>query len=306
MLSVDSIQEIRAMRQRFEAVIDNTYDGIVAIDEAHRVVWINQAALEMFRHPRDQLLGQPVHCLLPERYSQYHPGYVQSFRDAEVQARPMYARAPVMGMRRDGSEFPCEISIVKVELEAGIEMLAMIRDLSVQSQLRDELERAGARDSLSGLSTRHRFEEWLQDQQARSARSGEGFGLVLFELDRMDQLVEQQGQAALDQWLLRLAEALKVEFRAPDRLARLGDERFALLLPGADGEAALAAAAQVHRRVAETEAELSTGDRVSMTATVGALALGGGGDHLLGRAERALEVLLRRAENCAAPLTLAD
>ncbi|WP_207062936.1 GGDEF domain-containing protein [Motiliproteus sp. SC1-56] len=290
---------------RFETIVNNVDEAVVVINERQEILWVNQALLTMFRYSTADLVGNSLHTLLPSRFCDLHPGYVRSFLDSEIPARPMYARAPVMGARSDGSEFPCEISIAKIPTPEGCEMTALIRDVSERPRLEEELEHLSSQDRLSGLMGRARFLEWLDDQLARHARFDEPFSLLLIELDHLASLAEQQGRAAADALVVALVERIRERYAPPDRLARIRDGRFALILPGAAADRARAEGEALHRLVGNFDLTLAAGEVLGLTATVGVLVVAGPGcrgARLLAGAESALDVVLRREEDCVRDL----
>src|SRR5687768_5738657 len=85
-------------------------DALVAVDPAGRIVFVNDQGERLFGWPRSDLLGQPIERLVPERFSGGHPklraGYL-----TQPTTRPMGAGLKLWARRRDGSEFPAEISL---------------------------------------------------------------------------------------------------------------------------------------------------------------------------------------------------
>jgi PAS domain S-box-containing protein len=82
-----------------------------------------------FGYPREELLGQPVAMLIPERYRPDHSEF-QTLFFAEPQQRPMGEGRDLYGLRKDGSEVPVEIGLIPIETEDGPMVLAAIVDLS--------------------------------------------------------------------------------------------------------------------------------------------------------------------------------
>ncbi|HXH02448.1 MAG TPA: PAS domain S-box protein [Candidatus Competibacteraceae bacterium] len=126
------------MEQRFKELLDALLDAIVVVDAEGRIVLVNARAEALFGYERQELLGQPVEILLPER-----------FRDRHVMQRLSYAEHPrvrlmdsglnLWGRHKDGREFPVAISLNPFELEGQPLILAAIRDVSERMQLQREL-----------------------------------------------------------------------------------------------------------------------------------------------------------------------
>ena len=118
-------------------------DGIVLADESGRVRLVNRQAEAMFGYSREELADQPVEALMPERFRAVHPGHRAHYH-AYPHMRPMGTGLQLFGLRRDGGEFPIEISLSPISVADTPLVLATIRDVTEQRRLeriaREELE----------------------------------------------------------------------------------------------------------------------------------------------------------------------
>jgi hypothetical protein len=124
--------------QEFLAAIP---DAIVAVDQAGTIVQINSQTETLFRYTREELLGQKIEILVPERYRPDHHQFRGQFAQAPT-VRRMGAGLDLFGRRRDGSEFPVEISLSPVSTGNGILVLSAIRDISDRRRIEEDLRRA--------------------------------------------------------------------------------------------------------------------------------------------------------------------
>jgi protein-histidine pros-kinase len=119
----------RAAEARFRGLLEAAPDAMVIVGDRGRIVLVNSQTEAMFGYTRDELLGQPVEILVPEQFRAQHPEHrVGYFRDAVP--RPMGAGLDLFGRRKDGHEFPAEISLSPVDSPDGRLVIAAIRDLS--------------------------------------------------------------------------------------------------------------------------------------------------------------------------------
>jgi PAS domain S-box-containing protein len=120
-------------------------DGIVAIDETQRIVLFNRAAEEIFGYRARHVLGEPVTRLLPERFAEIHWQHVAQFGAAPETSRDMDNRRPVLGRRKDGTEFPAEASISKLVQEGETIFVVTLRDITARQQRAEALRESEER-----------------------------------------------------------------------------------------------------------------------------------------------------------------
>jgi PAS domain S-box-containing protein len=116
-------------------------DAIVAVDGAGTILQVNSQTEQLFGYDRDELIGQRVEILVPENYRREHHHHRQNFAD-KPKTRRMGANLNLSGRRRNGSEFPVEISLSPVATEHGMIVLSAIRDISDRQKIEEELRRA--------------------------------------------------------------------------------------------------------------------------------------------------------------------
>ena len=122
-------------------LLETLPDAIVAVDRDGTIVLVNSQAQELFGYDRDELVGQKVELLVPESYRGQHHHHRETFAETP-KTRRMGADLDLYGRRRNGSEFPVEISLSPVSTEKGIFVLSAIRDISDRKRIAEELRRA--------------------------------------------------------------------------------------------------------------------------------------------------------------------
>jgi protein-histidine pros-kinase len=146
-LSDDSRNEARLLHQsavaeaKFRGLVEVAPDAIVTVDKDGRIVLVNGQTEVLFGYRREELLGQAVETLLPERFQVGHVRHRSNYIN-EPRIRPMGANLELLGRRKDGTEFPVEISLGPVEVDGELLVISTIRDITERKQYQALLEAA--------------------------------------------------------------------------------------------------------------------------------------------------------------------
>ena len=122
-------------------LLETLPDATIAVDREGTMVQVNAQAQELFGYDRDELIGQKVEMLVPENYRRQHHRHRENFAQTP-KTRRMGADLDLYGRRRNGSEFPVEVSLSPVATESGMFVLSAIRDISDRKRIAEELRRA--------------------------------------------------------------------------------------------------------------------------------------------------------------------
>jgi PAS domain S-box-containing protein len=129
-----------ATDNKFRQLLEAAPDAIIVVDQSGTIVLANSMTQKNFGYHIDELLGQPIEVLVPERYRQPHIGYRQGYFN-EPSTRPMGSGLELVAVRKDGSEFPTEISISPLETDEGVLVTAVVRDITDRKLIERELQR---------------------------------------------------------------------------------------------------------------------------------------------------------------------
>ncbi len=141
-------EALQKSEQRYHALLEAAPDGIVVVNGDGRITEVNRQTEMMFGYERDELVGEPVELLIPERLRQAHVGHRMVYA-ASPHARAMAAGLDQLtGRRKDGSEFSIDVALSAVETGEGALTIAVIRNATERKWAEEALRKA--REALEG------------------------------------------------------------------------------------------------------------------------------------------------------------
>src|SRR2546423_3873089 len=135
------ITERERAEERFRQVIEGAPNGMVMVNREGKIVLVNAQIEKSFGYSRDELLGQPIEMLVPERFRAHHPAYRNGFIDKPT-TRPMGSGRDLYGLHKDGSQFPVEIGLNPLETEQGVMVLGTVVDITERKQAEETLRQS--------------------------------------------------------------------------------------------------------------------------------------------------------------------
>ncbi|PWU12764.1 MAG: hybrid sensor histidine kinase/response regulator [Terriglobia bacterium] len=179
--------------QMVTALLESAGQAIISIDSTGRIVLANRRAEEIFNYTREELVGARIEMLLPESKRGGHAQQREEYF-SRPRVRPMGIGMDLMARRRDGADFPVEVSLSYVEIEGSVFAIAFVSDISQRKQLEEQLVHAQKMEAVGRLAggVAHDFNNMLTVISGYTR-------MILDELSTLDPLreyAEEIGRAA--------------------------------------------------------------------------------------------------------------
>lgn len=136
--------ELKRAETRVSAILSIAADAIISLDNEFRITLFNEGAVSMFGYSRQEVIGEKLDLLIPERFRTRHHHHVADFASKTINAKKMGDRQDIFGRRKDGSEFPAEASIAKQDLSGDRFYMVVVRDVTERNEIQAALARANS------------------------------------------------------------------------------------------------------------------------------------------------------------------
>lgn len=243
---MESNAALHAQTERLRVILNAIGDGVVAVDRAGTVAYMNPAAAALCACDREGALGIPLDRVFSPVDEQGSQPF--DLRALSADGAPA-AQARRWVLRREEARIPVTLSVAPLRDEAGgmLGHLIVFRDVSATQEFESRLHYLATHDALTQLINRHEFERRLSASLQPGAPAGHT--LMYLDLDQFKIVNDTCGHAAGDELMRQCAHIMRSTLRREDTLARLGGDEFGVLLHRSEPEEALAVAERLRQVV---------------------------------------------------------
>lgn len=186
---------------KIRAIVENTVDGLITIDNKGRIETYNTACEKIFGYLADEVIGNNVKMLMPEPYHSEHDGYLKNYTETG-KAKIIGVGREIQGRRKDGSKFPLELSVSEVDLEGRKIFSGIVRDITVRKEMEkalkqsnEELERfayVASHDLKAPLRAIDSLSQWIEEDlgEVLVGEIKENMGTLRNRVHRMEKLLD--------------------------------------------------------------------------------------------------------------------
>lgn len=274
--------------------------AIIATNGQGQMIQANQAAADMFGYQHRDLLGLSVRYLVPPNQRDGHLAMIQRLASNHSPSTIYSEKRELQGYRKDGSEFPTQVSFSVFHGHHGQMVVITIKDITEQKRAEAHLTWQATHDPLTRLPNRSLLKDRLSNALRRSARERKQIALLFIDLDGFKLINDSFGHALGDRLLVLVAERLLASVRPGDTVARFGGDEFVVVCEQLSEEDAIASLIQ--RIISAIRQPIPFGDQpLYATASIG-VALGIGNKHtadeLLRNADATMYIAKERGRDC--------
>ena len=220
----------REAEVRLRATIDNALDAVVQMDSEGIIINWNNQAEKIFGWTREEAVGRALHeTIIPPQYREEHVRGLQRYL-LTGEKYILNSRVEIVGIHRDGHEFPVELSITSIVMMGKSEFNAFIRDITKKKESEELIWKQANYDKVTGLPNRHMFHDRLEQEIKKAHRANLQAALLFIDLDRFKEVNDTLGHDIGDILLVETSCRISKCVRESDTVARLGGDEFTVIL----------------------------------------------------------------------------
>ena len=289
-------------RQRY--ILDTTIEQIITVDKNQMIQSANKSIESTFGWPIKDLIGKNFYTLLAEPFATQYKKHLEDLSYLHQEKNPLSITSELLAQHKENYNFPCEISIAKINDDNNYFFIITIRDISERKQFEEKLIWLSTHDELTGIFNRRYFNRQINLEWNRLIRSNLPLSLIILDIDYFKKYNDTLGHQAGDLCLKKIATIINNSInRAGDFAARYGGEEFVLLMPNTSKNGVAHIAKKIQTEIENINIEHPyPGSRGHITVSMGASIMfpikACSSDVLIKQADNALYQAKNSGKNC--------
>ena len=234
-LKAGAEEELLESEEKFRKISSSAQDAIVMMDSEGDITYWNPASEKIFGYSYEDAVGKDLHALIVPQYQQ------NAFKEGFERFKQT-GKGPVLGktielsaLRKNGTEFPVEVSISAVPIKGKWHSIGIIRDITERKRSEETIRHMAYHDHLTGLPNRLLLNDRLEQALAMGRRHKSLVAILFLDIDRFKVINDTLGHAVGDELIKAVAQRLKKHLRDTDTVARLGGDEYTVLLQDVNG-----------------------------------------------------------------------
>ena len=223
---------IKINEQRTKTIIESSYDAFISLNSEGMITDWNIQAEKTFGWTKEQAIGMFLgETIVPERFKKSGNNWMNYFKntgkDKDININK---KIEILGVRKNGEEFPLEVTISSIKNENKFEFCAFFHDITERKKAEEKLVYMAQYDQMTGLANRVLFNDRLENAMKRSARTKNLMALLYLDIDYFKKINDIYGHGVGDSLLKEFANRLQKSVRSVDTVARLGGDEFVIIM----------------------------------------------------------------------------
>ena len=234
---------------RLRTIVDTAMDALVEVDAQGAITRWSKQAESIFAWSKDEALGRKLHeLILPPHSNEMQVDEIKNLHES----LPDNRRLEIVALRRDGTQFPAELTLSTVSWGRELESCIFIRDITKRKEAAEKLIQLAHYDIVTNLPNRILFQDRLEQQIMKAKRTSRPLALMFLDVDRFKEINDTLGHHKGDTLLRETAKRLTECVRQTDSVARMGGDEFTIILADLEDLTSVERIAQnILQRIAE-------------------------------------------------------
>ncbi len=216
--------------RKFRSVIESANDSIILSDRTGTIISWNKGAELIFGFNEKEALGKNLQIIIPDKFKVAHQQGMERYL-MSGEPKVIGNTVELEGLRKDGSEFPIELSLAAWQEDDQVYFSSIIRDITERKRNEKKINQMVYRDPLTGLPNRLLLNDRLSQALELADENKQTIGIMFIDLDRFKYINDTLGHAVGDQLLIEIAKRIQACVGKNDTVCRQGGDEFIVLIP---------------------------------------------------------------------------